>query len=592
MADPRATAPRAKANPEPDATGISGARAALEDSTLPPESLTTDRRGEDAAQTLALVVLWCRDEPARTGEALLIPPGSRWIFGRGGAEAGERRLGLVRQRPSGPEPTGPLLCPRISREQLELTAGASGLLTVTSTGRCPLLHEGSEVKHASPVPGDLLELKNELLFLCVRRPAEMPRLRGAAPLPAAPFGEPDLSGILGESPAIWALRAHIAAVARLATHVLVLGPSGSGKELVARAIHRLSSRGRRPLVARNAATIPEGLADAELFGNLRNYPNPGMVDRPGLVGEADGSSLFLDELGELPTASQARLLRVLDEGEYQRLGESTSRRTDLRLIAATNRPADSLKHDVLARFRARVHVPDLDERREDVPLLAAHLLRRHAASDPELGARFFPGGDTALPPRLSPALVGALARHGYTTHVRELDRLLLQAALESEGKYVDLTAGVRKALSGRPTGLDAKTGGDALSGEERRCLELLRKHGFRATNAGRDPDYPGNRQTADLHLRKLICKALRLSGWSVHGAAAFLAGEGDAAAKERLVGRIETFLQNLEKRMEREPAEGAGDPDGALARWLEEEWKGSVNVVLEVVRALRLRRIH
>jgi len=114
----------------------------------------------------------------------------------------------------------------------------------------------------------------------------------------------------------------------------------------------------------------------------------------------------------------------------------------------------------------------------------------------------------------------------------------------------------------------------------------------RATNAGRDPDYPGNRQTADLHLRKLICKALRLSGWSVHGAAAFLAGEGDAAAKERLVGRIETFLQNLEKRMEREPAEGAGDPDGALARWLEEEWKGSVSVVLEVVRALRHRRIH
>lgn len=596
MAKPRTSGPGASAPTEPPLTAIPRIRAALEGSTLPPESLTLHPRDGEAAERLALVVLWCRDEPARAGEVLLIPPGSPWIFGRGDVAAGERRLGLVRQRPSGVEPTGPLLCPRISREQLELSVSVSGLPVITSTGRCPLVHEGSEVKHASPAPGDLLELKNELLFLCVRRPAEIPRPRGAADEPATPFGAPDTSGILGESPAIWALRAQIAAVARLATHVLVLGPSGSGKELVARAAHRLSPRGRRPLVARNAATIPEGLADAELFGNLRNYPNPGTPDRPGLVGEADGSTLFLDELGELPTALQARLLRVLDEGEYQRLGESTSRRTDLRLIAATNRPADALKHDVLARFSTRIHVPDLNARREDIPLLAAHLLRRHAAADPEIAARFFPGGVAAHPPRLSPALVAALVRHTYTTHVRELDALLVQAALESAGKYLDLTPGVDRALSRRGTAAP-KAGGDALSGdalsaEERRCLDLLRKHGFHATRAGRDPDYPGNRQTADLHLRKLLCKALKMEGWSVRGAAAFLAGEAGAAAQARLEGRIETFLQNLEKRIQRASEAEAGDPDEALARSLADEWSGSVRVVLDVARALRLRQIH
>ncbi|MEZ4294184.1 MAG: sigma 54-interacting transcriptional regulator [Polyangiaceae bacterium] len=549
----------------------------------------------DTSRVVALVVLWCRDDPARTGETLSIPAGGPFVFGRGDASTEQKRVGLTHQRPGAAEPTGPLLCPRISRSQLRLSRTESGLLTVESIGQCALLHDGVEKKQCSPSPGDLVELRNELLFLAVLRPPQPPRARGVTGILSVPFATADASGILGESPAIWALRAEIAAVARLDAHVLVLGPSGSGKELVARAVHRLSSRGKRPLVARNAATIPESLADAELFGNLKNYPNPGTPDRHGLVGEANGSSLFLDELGELPSAMQARLLRVLDEGEYQRLGETSARRTDLRLIAATNRPPEALKHDVLARFRTRLHVPDLNDRREDIPLLAAHLLRRHAGQDPTLAARFFPDGDLAAAPRLSPALVSALVKHVYTTHVRELDTLLVQAALESEGRYIDLTPGVRKALSARAPS-DAPPPSEPLAEQgftdtERRWLDLLRGHGFSATSAGRDPDYPGNRQTADLHLRKLICRALTLSSFSVQGAAALLAGPGARGEHKKLAARIDTFLRNLEKHMTVPPD---APPDAALLNLthaLADEWTGSLGILQQVARALHAGQI-
>src|SRR5262249_4513267 len=151
------------------------------------------------------------------------------------------------------------------------------------------------------------------------------------------FGAPDPHGILGESPAAWALREHLSLAAHSGQHILLLGQSGTGKELAARAIHALSPRRDKPFIARNAATFPEGLVDAELFGTAKGYPNAGSPERPGLIAEADGGTLFLDEIGELPAHLSSHLLRVLDRGgEYQRLGESRVRRSDLRVVAATN----------------------------------------------------------------------------------------------------------------------------------------------------------------------------------------------------------------------------------------------------------------
>jgi two-component system nitrogen regulation response regulator GlnG/two-component system response regulator HydG len=551
-----------------------------DESTLPPSALTGEIRAEDAASVLALVVLWSRHEPARLGEVLLldllgVAPGEPWIFGRGEAEPGERRLALVRQRPGSNEAAGPLSSPRISRTQLLLHRDEHGAIEVESAGRCPLEIDGRACDRATLARGALVELKNELLLLCVERPPRLPAL--LAPR-AFPFGEADAHGMIGESPALWQLRASIAAAARRSAHVLVQGPSGAGKELVARALHAESARAGKPLCARNAATIPEGLVDAELFGNARNYPNPGTPERPGLIGEADGGVLFLDEIAELPARLQAHLLRVLDDGEYHRLGEASARRSDFRLIGATNRPESALKHDVLARLKIRLCAPGLDERPEDIPLLAAALLRRHARADPAIAERFFPDASPDACPRFAPALVSALVKHAYTTHLRELEALLIAATTESRGRYLELGEGVRARLAASAPAAAPLL---VFSDEERARLDLQRRHGFRATDCGRDPAYPGNRQTADLHLRQLACKALAAAGWELGAAAQLLAGEADDDLRARARARLDTFLDNLERRL----AELEGDA-GARRRALAGEWRGDGALLLGVLEAL------
>jgi two-component system nitrogen regulation response regulator GlnG/two-component system response regulator HydG len=226
--------------------------------------------------------------------------------------------------------------------------------------------------------------------------------------------------MVGESDVVWQLRRQIAMVAERPGHVLVTGATGTGKELVAQAIHARSARAALPLVSRNAATLPETLIDAELFGNARNYPNPGMADRPGLVGEADRSTLFLDEFAELPASAQAHLLRVLDAGEYQRLGETRRRVADFRLVAATNRDVSLIKHDVLARFSFQIALPDLAARREDIPLLVKYLARDIRP----------PGGGEW--PEVSLEAMRGLVSRPYPAGVRELRALLWQVLTERQ----------------------------------------------------------------------------------------------------------------------------------------------------------------
>jgi two-component system nitrogen regulation response regulator GlnG/two-component system response regulator HydG len=560
----------------------------LDWSTLPPATGAETGHVVEGLETLGLAVLWSRDAPERVGEVLLVPPGDRgtWTFGRGEASGEARRLSLARQVPGGVVGAGPLASPRISRTQLRLSVSTPGALLVENVGSCPLVRAGRACERAEIAPGEVISLRNELSFLCVRR---TPIPAGDDPAGALQaLGAPDAFGIVGETPAIWELRHRIAAVARHAFHVLILGASGSGKELVAQAIHALSPRGKRPMVTRNAATIPEGLADAELFGNLRGYPNPGMTERPGLVGEANGSTLFLDEFAELPPTLQAHLLRVLDAGEYQRLGEATTRRTDLRVLAATNRPTSDVKHDVLARFKVRIEVPDLNARREDIPLLVAYLLRTHASKPDGFARRFFPEGDLMKAPLVSPVLMEALVLHGYETHVRELDALLVRATLEGRGRYLELGPALKseleKAAAGRAPRVTAAPELADLTPEESRRLALLRKHRFSPTACGRDADYKGNRQTADLHLRQLLCRALQITGGDAASAAEKLAGPGDAELREKCAARLATFLGNLRTRI-------ANEPPDALDKALAEEWKSGAESVQFVVAALREGRV-
>lgn len=163
-----------------------------------------------------------------------------------------------------------------------------------------------------------------------------------------------------------------------------------------------------------------------------------MPERKGLLGEAEGTTLFLDEFGELPEALQTRLLRVLDDGEYQRLGEDGNCHADVRFVAATNRADTDLKYDVAARLKLRLMLEGLNAKREDIPLICRHLLRQMATSEPTIVTRFFSGEDRDGFPRLDPELVRTLVAHQYRTHVRELEILLWRVVAASAGPWLVL----------------------------------------------------------------------------------------------------------------------------------------------------------
>jgi DNA-binding NtrC family response regulator len=287
--------------------------------------------------------------------------------------------------------------------------------------------------------GDSLRIGDQLVVYCTRR--NLPMLtepcRGFEQSPN--FGTADRFGMIGESETMWLMRDEVAHAATAAEHTLVYGPCGSGKELLARALHGLSTRSSGPFVARNAATIPQSLVDAELFGNMRNYPNPGMPEREGLIGAADGGTLFLDEVGELPPEIQGHLLRVLDAGgEYHRLGDASVRHSSYRMVAATNRDPEALKPDLLARLPVRIQVHGLGERREDIPLLVQHILRVMAESEPDLGRRFAePSATQAFMFRLAPRFLDELVRRDYTSHVRELRGSLWRSIRTSSSHFLE-----------------------------------------------------------------------------------------------------------------------------------------------------------
>lgn len=442
------------------------------------DTLTTLDSDEESARSrrapdkLALVCVWS-SEPGRVGEVLgPFSPGSSLVFGRTEGEDDQARVTFVRQRPDTTEQAAPLHNPYLSRSQLRIRSDRDTLYVENLGKRALLDPDGAERDKVTLSPGQCIEVRGQLVLLCAKRPDEIPKLRSIKSKKFPSFGEADDFGFVGESPVAWAVRDRAAFVAGTGVHVLLLGESGTGKEVIAQAIHAQSSRAQKRMVSRNAATLPTGIIDAELFGNIANYPNPGTPDRPGLIGEADGSTLFLDEIGELPEEMQTRLLRVLDDrGEYQKLGEAKRRTSDLRFIGATNRPKEALKHDLAARLRLTVELPGLGERREDIMLVARFLLRRIARDGSSVADRFCDKGE----PRFSSALARALVMHEYSTHVRELDALLWRAIESSKGDTLELTEEVEQALD---TPKEGKTNPQDLTADDVRAA-LARAGGSR-----------------------------------------------------------------------------------------------------------------
>jgi DNA-binding NtrC family response regulator len=408
---------------------------------MPPKTNTTIDRAETAdtkgqVPSWALVILWSDSEPWRAGELAPLPGFETVIVGR--QEIGSRRYAYFgRQRPGEPfapsAPRGLLAGDGISREQLELRATAVDV-EMKNIGRCPTLVNGTRTMTARLKEGDLLMLPKEVLLMCVRRPRT---IEGPRALRA--FGEPDIHGIVGETPVMWALRQRLALLALTDDFVLIQGESGTGKDLVALAIHRLSKRREGPWVPHNAANFTESLNESQLFGNLANYPNPGVPARPGLLGAADGGTLFLDEIGDCPLEVQAHLLRVLQTGEYQRLGETALRHVDMRVIGATNKPKQAFRTDFLARFPRELLIPPLRERREDIPLLIRHWVILRARKFPEVG-RFLREGPEGMDAKLDGRLVEYIVRQPLELNYRALNDILADAVDASPGDELRLPA--------------------------------------------------------------------------------------------------------------------------------------------------------
>lgn len=491
--------------------------------TTSPE-LEVDTRDRQRTECLALVLVWSAREPHRVGEtALLRPDHPMYILGRAPSVAGEGLTGsgsdecpsnpgsqitpsgdalpvlemqgepvkFFRQRPERTRDAGlsalgssHLLGECLSRRQLAIWVDNESLL-VRNIGRCRLSVSGQVVREATVRPGDTIYLRHQLLLYCTHRPISMPALK-AYPLERVPaFGEPDRDGMIGESPTMWKLRDRVAASARTSYHVLVVGESGSGKELAAQAVHHLSSRSQRKLIADNIAAIPPSLAAALLFGNKKNFPNPGMEERVGLLGSANGSSLFLDEIGDMPEEVQPMFLRVTERnGEYFRLGEESKlQRSDFRLIGATNRP-ERMRYELKRRFQREIRVPGVNHRKEDIPLLIRHLLKIQADTDDLDASRFIIDGY----PKVHPLLIEQLIHHTYSTNVSEIMFLLGQAMAESDHDVImPLGASLRPESANRPARSESARRSSPrplpTAEEVKRVLSVHKGHITRTANA-------------------------------------------------------------------------------------------------------------
>ena len=253
---------------------------------------------------------------------------------------------------------------------------------------------------------------------------DCPIQRAPAPPPAA---APDprtlpIPGLIGESAPMRELTRLIRLVAPRSAAVLIEGETGTGKEVVASAIHRLSSRASKPLTVLNCAAIPEALLEAELFGHTRGAFTGAVQSRTGRIEAAHGGTLFLDEIGELPLPLQAKLLRFLECGEIQRVGDNEVARVDVRIIAATHRDLEqrvvdgAFRLDLYHRLAVfPIEVPALHGRLEDLPALAEHLLARLGADAPRKS--------------LSADALQALRQHNWPGNVRELAHVLERAVI-------------------------------------------------------------------------------------------------------------------------------------------------------------------
>ena len=286
-------------------------------------------------------------------------------------------------------------------------------------------------------------------LLVVRRAAEWRRLKEhARDLRSTLEGSFRFESFVAKSPIMRDVVQLMKRAAQTHATVLITGESGTGKEVVARAIHLGGERREKRFVAVNCGAIPETLIEAELFGHTKGSFSGATADRRGLVEEADGGTLFLDEIGELPLAMQVKLNRVLQERTIRRVGAGEERRVDVRIVAATNVDlraavtAGKFREDLYYRLDVfPIRLPPLRERRDDIPLLAALFLERHARGEQAREG-------------FTPEALAALIEHDWRGNVRELENVVLRAIAVATGPRIDVKA-LPEDMSSGPPGRDA-----------------------------------------------------------------------------------------------------------------------------------------
>jgi transcriptional regulator with GAF, ATPase, and Fis domain len=289
--------------------------------------------------------------------------------------------------------------------------------------------------------------------------------------------------IVGQSDALKRVVRQIEMVAPTDASVLIMGESGTGKELVAHEIHKHSPRRQQPLLKVNCASIPADLFESEFFGHVKGAFTGALKDRAGRFEAADGGTLFLDEVGEIPLALQGKLLRTLQEGQFERVGEERTRQVDVRIVAATNRNLDAevtsgqFRHDLYYRLNVfPIEIAPLRRRKEDIAPLAALFLKRAADKfkRPDL--------------RLNRANLESLLAYAWPGNVRELQNVIERAVIVSNGGHLHLDI-------------------TADRGE---------KHTFGAAIAGQQTEVLTERQMRDLE-RRNIEAAMKRSGGRIYG---------------------------------------------------------------------------
>ncbi len=362
----------------------------------------------------------------------------------------------------------------------------------------------------------------------------------------------------------------LAAVAKVAAEnlpVLIMGETGSGKELIARAIHRAGPHPHAPFVAVNCSALPETLLESELFGHEKGSFTGAQARRRGRFELADGGTIFLDEITETTPALQARLLRVLQDGTFERLGGEQTLHASVRVIAACNRdlPAEVAS----GRFRADLFyrlngfpltLPPLRERKEDIPLLAAHFLTKHGHHS----VRGF-----------SAAAMAGLQAYAWPGNVRELENLVRRAAIlaRSEGRDLIQASDLPKELAEPPAEATAAVLYKPL---EAQILEMLRRLRFSRAAISQTAKALGNRDRGTIteYFRGICFENLVQAGFEVRAAAQAIAATADAEVIGRVQAKIEEYLKNI-------PAGATPASSSSLFKGLPQKYRPYLQQVME-----------